>query len=108
LISEVNTVQNVRTVWNGDEWELHFVCKVEIESADPAGDGVAGIDLGIKNIATIAFPDEYVLYPGNSLKQDKHYFTRAEYDTEERTARQKNRCGRVGNSPNVRYTSTTR
>jgi len=67
-----------------------------------------GIDLGIKNIATIAFPDEYVLYPGNSLKQDKHYFTRAEYDTEERTARQKNRCGRVGNSPNVRYTSTTR
>jgi len=43
--------------------------KVEIESADPAGDGVAGIDLGIKNIATIAFPDEYVLYPGNSLKE---------------------------------------
>lgn len=28
------------------------------------------------------FPDEYVLYPGNSLKQDKHYFKRAEYDTE--------------------------
>jgi len=27
-LSEVNTVQNVRTVWNGDEWELHFVCKV--------------------------------------------------------------------------------
>jgi len=41
-----------------------------------------GIDLGIKNIATVAFPDEYVLYPGNSLKEDKHYFKRAEYDTE--------------------------
>jgi IS605 OrfB family transposase len=42
---------------------------------------VAGVDLGITNTATVAFPDEYVLYPGNSLKQDRHYFTRAEYDT---------------------------
>jgi len=81
-LSEVNSVQNVRAVWNGDEWELHFVCKVELETGDSAGHGVAGIDLGITNIATVAFPNEYVLYPGNSLKQDKHYFTRAEYDTE--------------------------
>ena len=43
---------------------------------------MAGVDLGITNTATVAFPDEYVLYPGNSLKQDRHYFTRAEYDTE--------------------------
>ncbi len=81
-LSEVNSVQNVRAVWNGDEWEVHFVCKIKLESADPAGDGVAGIDLRIRNIATVAFPDEHVLYPGNSLKEDKHYFTRAEYDTE--------------------------
>jgi len=80
--SKVTKVQNVRAVWNGDEWELHFVCKVELETNDSAGDEVAGIDLGIKNIATVAFPDEYVLYPGNSLKEDKHYFTRVEYDTE--------------------------
>jgi transposase len=40
-----------------------------------------GIDLGIKNIATIAFPDEYVLYLGNSVNQYKHYFTQVEYDT---------------------------
>jgi len=33
---------------------------------------VAGIDLGITNIATVAFPDKYVLYPGNPLKEDKH------------------------------------
>jgi len=46
-------VQNVRAVWNGDEWELHFVCKVELETNDSAGDEVAGIDLGIKNIATV-------------------------------------------------------
>jgi len=81
-LSEVNTVQNVRAVWNGDEWKLHFVCKVDLETTDSAGDEVAGIDLGITNLATVAFPDEYVLYPGNALKQDKHYFSQAEYDTE--------------------------
>ena len=43
---------------------------------------MAGIDLGITNTVTVAFPDEYVLYPGNTLKEDKHYFTRAEYETE--------------------------
>jgi len=31
----------------------------------------------------VAFPDDYVLYPGNSLKQDKHYFKRAGYNTVE-------------------------
>jgi len=49
-------VQNVRAVWNGDEWELHFVCKINLKTNDSVGDGVAGIDLGIKNIATVAFP----------------------------------------------------
>jgi len=74
-LSEVNSVQNVRAVWNGDEWELHFVCKVKLKTNDSTGNEVAGIDLGITNIATVAFPDEYVLYPGNSIKQDKHYFS---------------------------------
>jgi IS605 OrfB family transposase len=81
-LSEVERVQTVRAVWNGQQWELHFVCKVEIETTDSAGDGVAGVDLGITNIATVAFPDEYVLYTGNSLKEDKHYFKLKEYDTE--------------------------
>ena len=101
-------MQNVRAVWNGDEWELHFVCKASLETNDSAGDEVAGIDLGITNIATVAFPDEYVLYPGNSLKQDKHYFTRAEYDTEGENGPRRSRCGRVGNSITVRRISTTR
>jgi len=43
-LSEVTLMQNVRAVWNGDEWELHFICKVELETTDSAGDGVAGID----------------------------------------------------------------
>ena len=92
-LTEVNSVQNVRTVWTGDEWELHFVCKVELETLDSAGDEVAGIDLGITNIATVAFPDEHVLYPGHSRKQDKHYFTQTEYDTE---------CGNVPSETSMR------
>ncbi len=42
-----------------------------------------GIDLGISNSLAIAYDDgDAELYPGNVLKQDKHYFTRDEYDTE--------------------------
>jgi IS605 OrfB family transposase len=80
-LSEVAAVQTVRAVWTGEEWELHFVCKEETEVATSPGGGVAGVDLGISNIATVAFPDEYVLYPGNVVKQDKHYFTHQEYET---------------------------
>ena len=81
-LSEVDTVQNVRAVWKGDEWTVHFVCKETIETPDSPGDGVAGVDLGVSNIAAVAFPDEYVLYPGNTIKQDNHYFQQREYDTE--------------------------
>jgi len=31
--------------------------KINLKTNDSVGDGVAGIDLGIKNIATVAFPD---------------------------------------------------
>jgi len=106
-LSEVNRAQNVRAVWNGNEWELHFVCKVELETTDSAGDELAGIDLGIKNIATIAFPGEYVLFPGNSLKQDKHYFTRSEYDTEGENGPSEKSMWARQNSQTVKPTSTT-
>ena len=110
-LSDVKTVQNVRAVWTGDEWDLHSVCKdeIKVDVQDESPDGKAGIDLGITNIVTIAFPDtvgcdsmeifdtpgwripprtysrqyeEYVLYPGNTVKQDKHYFTPEGYETE--------------------------
>jgi len=106
-LSEVNSVQNVRAVWNGDEWELHFVCKVKLKTNDSTGNEVAGIDLGITNIATVAFPDEYVLYPGNSIKQDKHYFKRSEYDTEGKTAHLTSRRGHVENLLTARHTFST-
>ena len=106
-LTEVKKVQNVRAVWNGDEWELHFVCKVELETLDSAGDGVAGIDLGITNIATVAFPDEYILYPGNSLKQDKHYFTLKSTTPRVKTGRLRSRCGHARSSQAARPTFTT-
>jgi len=87
--------------------ELHFVCKVKLKTNDSTGNEVAGIDLGITNIATVAFPDEYVLYPGNSIKQDKHYFKRSEYDTEGKTAHLTSRRGHVENLLTARHTFST-
>lgn len=79
----VDSLQQVRAVWNGDRWELHLVCNVEIPTEDAPGDNTAGIDLGICQYASLAYDDgAATLYPGNVLKQDKHYFTRDEYDTE--------------------------
>jgi len=80
--STVDTVQNVRVVWNGEQWQVHFVVKETIETLDSPGDGIAGVDFGVSNIAAVAYPNEYVLYPGNTIKQDTHYFQRKEYNTE--------------------------
>jgi putative transposase len=80
---EVENIQQVRAVWNGDEWELHLVCKKTIPVEDAPGDNTAGIDLGISNYLAIDYEDgSSELYPGNMLKEDKHYFTRDEYQTE--------------------------
>ena len=71
---DVQNVQQVRAVWTDEEWELHIVCRVEIENADAPGDRVAGIDLGICNFAAVAVGDEALLYPGGALKEDDYYF----------------------------------
>jgi putative transposase len=81
-LADVEKVQTVRAVWTGDEWELHFVCKVRVEKPDTPGENTAGVDLGICNTAAISVGDETLLYPGNALKEDAHYFRREEYDTE--------------------------
>jgi putative transposase len=73
----------MRAVWTGDRRELHLVCKKEIPVEDAPGDNTAGIDLGIRNYLTIDYEDgTSELYPGNVLKEDKHSFTRKEYQTE--------------------------
>ncbi|MDQ2052973.1 transposase [Natronolimnohabitans sp. A-GB9] len=81
-LSDAERVQQVRAVWNDDHWELHFVCKVEIDATDTTGEKMAGIDLGISNTAAVSFGDETLLYPGNALQEDAHYFRHIEYDTE--------------------------
>jgi len=80
---EVENIQQVRAVFDKstDRWELHIVCRKDIHPESP-GDATAGIDLGICNYLAIAFDGEASLYPGNTLKEDKHYFKRQEYETE--------------------------
>ena len=79
----LDDVQQVRAVWNSGKqrWELHVVCKREITAESP-GENVAGVDLGICNPAVVAFPDDALLYSGNRLREDKHYFQREAYQTE--------------------------
>ncbi|ADD07511.1 IS1341-type transposase ISNma11 (plasmid) [Natrialba magadii ATCC 43099] len=76
-LSSVESVQQVRAVWTGDEWELHFVCKVEVDVADTPGEKTVGVDLGINNFAALAYEDGHSeLYPLNCLKQDDYYFSK--------------------------------
>jgi putative transposase len=69
----IENVQQVRAVYDRGEWQLHFVCRHEIDP-EPPGDAVAGIDLGVSNIAAVSFGDEGVLYPGGALKEDEYWF----------------------------------
>lgn len=75
--AEVENIQQVRAAYNSpkEQWELHLVCKHEIETPESPGDETAGIDLGICNFAAVAYSAEQAdLYPGNRLKQDGYYF----------------------------------
>ncbi|WP_101297141.1 RNA-guided endonuclease InsQ/TnpB family protein [Halegenticoccus soli] len=73
----VENLQQVRAVYEKAKgrWELHLVCKHEIEPPDAPGNESAGVDLGVCNFATVAYSTEEAdLYPGNRLKQDGYYF----------------------------------
>jgi len=81
-LEDVQSVQTVRAVWTGDHWELHFVCNRSVEAVAPPGEKTAGVDLGICNTAAVSVGEETLLYPGNALKEDTHYFRHVEYETE--------------------------
>ncbi|AFK21370.1 putative IS1341-type transposase [Haloferax mediterranei ATCC 33500] len=73
-----------------------------------SGDNTAGIDLGIRNYLAIAYDDgDAELYPGNVLKQNKHYFTRDGYDTEGENGRYAVRFASDRNSRVRKTTSCT-
>ncbi len=80
-LAAVDSVQTVRAVWSGEQWELHFVCKMQVEPPENPGEKTAGIDLGLCNAAAVSIGEETLLYPGNALKEDAHYFRHEEYET---------------------------
>jgi putative transposase len=76
-LSAVESVQQVRAVWAGEKWELHFVCKVTVKIAKRPSDRTVGVDLGINNFAALAYEGGHSeLYPLNCLKQDEYYFSK--------------------------------
>jgi len=76
-LSAVESVQQVRAVWTGEEWTLHLVCRAAIDVPESPGKKTAGIDLGIVNFAAVAFEDGHgEMYPLNCLKQDDYYFSK--------------------------------
>ncbi len=90
---DVENVQQVRAVYDRGEWRLHFVCRHEIDS-DPPGEGVAGIDLGISNIAAVTFGDEGVLYPGGALKEDEYWFQKRRANCDDAASKEATRLDR--------------
>lgn len=81
-LAEVEDVQQVRAIWTGEVWELHIVYRTRISSPEQPGERTAGVDLGISNFAAVSLDDTTVLYPGNALKVDAHFFRGVEYETE--------------------------
>ena len=81
-LAEVESVQQVRAVWTGETWELHVVYRTRLDAPEQPGENTAGVDLGIANIAAVSIGNHTILYPGNALKEDAHYFQRREYETE--------------------------
>ena len=72
---DIENLQQVKAVHDGNQWELHLVCEDEIETPEAPGSETAGIDLGVCNFAAVAYSTEDAdLYPGNRLKQDGYYF----------------------------------
>jgi putative transposase len=55
---------------------------------------VAGIDLGISNIAAVSFGDEGVLYPGGALKEDEYWFQKERAKCDESASAEADRLDR--------------
>lgn len=87
----IENVQQVRAVFEHGVWRLHFVCRVEVEIPDTPGDRVAGIDLGICNLAAVSYGDEAVLYPGGAFKEDEYYFAKKRAETDDSASREARR-----------------
>jgi putative transposase len=87
----IENVQQVRAVYEHGKWQLHIVCRVAIEVSESPGNGVAGIDLGVSNIAAVSFGDESLLYPGGVLKEDEYYFGKKRAECDKSSSREARR-----------------
>ncbi|MEZ3163867.1 transposase [Halorubrum sp. RMP-47] len=106
-LSTVENVQQVKLVWAGDEWELHFVCKVEIEVSESPGEKTVGIDLGINNFAALAYENGHSeLYPLNCLKQDDYYFSKRLARCDDSNSEQATRLNQKKSSRRTHYFHT--
>ncbi len=92
-LEDIETVQTVRSVWTGDEWELHFVCEMQIDQPESPGEKTAGIAHGICNTAAVSVGTETLLYPGNALNEDAYYFRRKNTTQKARTAQAPTQSG---------------
>jgi putative transposase len=89
----IENVQQVQAVYDRGEWRLHFVCRHEIDP-DPPGESVAGIDLGISNVAAVSFGGDGVLYPGGALKEDDYWFQKERAKCDDTTSEEADRLDR--------------
>ena len=66
----------VRLVPRNGRWEVHMVCDVPIAETSP-GARVAAIDVGIINLAAVAYSDATTeLYSGRGLLAQEYYFAK--------------------------------
>ncbi|KKF39750.1 transposase [Halorubrum saccharovorum] len=106
-LSAVENVQQVRAVWTDEEWELHFVCKVESEVAESPGEKTVGVDLGINNFAALAYEDGHAeLYPLNCLKQDDYYFSKRIAQCDDSNSEQATRLNQKKSARRTHYFHT--
>ncbi|MFA9518202.1 RNA-guided endonuclease InsQ/TnpB family protein [Halopenitus sp. H-Gu1] len=106
-LSAVESVQQVRAGWTGDGWELHFVCKVEIDVSEAPGKKTVGVDLGITNFAALAYEGGHAeLYPLNCLKEDDYYFSKRIAECDDSNSEQAARLNQTKSARRAHYFHT--
>jgi putative transposase len=74
--ADLSQVQQVRLVPRNGGWQAHLVCRVDV-CAEAPGEGVAAVDQGIVNLATVAYSDGTTeLYSGRGLLAQEYYFAK--------------------------------
>jgi putative transposase len=74
--AEISSPRQVRLVSRNGRWEVHLVCEVPV-AHEPPGKGVAAVDLGIINLAAVAYSDGATeLYSGRGLLAQEYYFAK--------------------------------